>query len=111
MEIAKIAYKALTAAEAKADALIKFNLDYAKWVAGAPAGQEVQYAFVHAATSGYVRNKVTDTGAGGQQRLRRHGAVRLLALRRYPLEGAGGAERADHDPGDGADARRAGRRG
>ncbi|MGJ5204583.1 S1/P1 nuclease [Bradyrhizobium sp. HKCCYLR20261] len=51
MQIAYLAYKKLTpAARDRADVLLKLNPDYASWIAGAPAGQEKLYAFVHAAT-------------------------------------------------------------
>ena len=51
MQIAYLAYKRLApAAKDRADALLKLNPDYPNWVAGAPAGMEKLYAFVHAAT-------------------------------------------------------------
>jgi hypothetical protein len=51
MQIAYLAYKRLApAAKDRADALLKLNPDYANWIAGAPAGMEKLYAFVHAST-------------------------------------------------------------
>jgi S1/P1 Nuclease len=52
MQIAYLAYKRLDpAVKEKADALLRFNPDYAKWTAGAPdAATAKLYAFVHAAT-------------------------------------------------------------
>jgi hypothetical protein len=73
MQIAYIAYTKLTpAVKDRADALLKLNPDYATWIAGAPAGMESEYAFVHAATwaddiklkPNYHYGKVTDADAG-----------------------------------------------
>jgi hypothetical protein len=51
MQIAYVAYKRLNpTTRDRADVLLKLNPDYANWTAGAPAGQEKLYAFVHAAT-------------------------------------------------------------
>ncbi|MFG1377343.1 S1/P1 nuclease [Xanthobacter autotrophicus ATCC 700551] len=51
MQIAAIAYDQLTpTARAKADALIRLNPQYASWVAGVPAGDAAQVAFVRAST-------------------------------------------------------------
>jgi S1/P1 Nuclease len=51
MQIAYVAYKRLNPTVGdRADVLLKLNPDYANWTAGAPAGQEKLYAFVHAAT-------------------------------------------------------------
>ncbi|MDU3133794.1 MAG: S1/P1 nuclease, partial [Bradyrhizobium sp.] len=72
MQIAYVAYKKLTpAARDRADALLKLNPDYSSWIAGAPAGQEKLYAFVHAATwpddikmkTDYYDDQVTDSTA------------------------------------------------
>ncbi|CCD94000.1 conserved exported hypothetical protein [Bradyrhizobium sp. ORS 375] len=72
MQIAYLAYKKLSpAARDRADALLKLNPDYASWIAGAPAGQEKLYAFVHAATwpddikmkPDYYDDQVTDSTA------------------------------------------------
>jgi len=73
MQIAYIAYTKLTpAVKDRADALLKLNPDYATWIAGAPAGMESEYAFVHGATwaddiklkPNYHYGKVTDADAG-----------------------------------------------
>lgn len=73
MQIAYLAYSKLTpAVKDRADALLKRNPDYATWTAGAPAGMEKVYAFVHAATwaddikekPNYLNGKVTDANAG-----------------------------------------------
>ncbi|MBR1201846.1 MULTISPECIES: S1/P1 nuclease [unclassified Bradyrhizobium] len=51
MQIAYLAYKQLDpVVKEHADALLRINPDYANWIAGAPAGAEKLYAFVHAAT-------------------------------------------------------------
>jgi S1/P1 Nuclease len=50
MQIAAVAYERLTPdVRAKADALIRLNPEYANWVAGYPARNAAQYAFVRAA--------------------------------------------------------------
>lgn len=73
MQIAYLAYKQLDpAVKDRADALLKLNPDYSFWTAGAPAGMERTYAFVHAATwaddikekPNYLNGKVTDADAG-----------------------------------------------
>ncbi|OKO83568.1 S1/P1 nuclease [Bradyrhizobium sp. NAS96.2] len=72
MQIAYLAYKQLDpVVKERADALLKLNPDYAVWTAGAPAGAEKEYAFVHAATwaddiktkEDYYDDQVTDTTA------------------------------------------------
>jgi hypothetical protein len=72
MQIAYVAYKKLTpAVRERADVLLRLNPDYPSWTAGAPAGQEKLYAFVHAATwpddiktkPDYYDDQVTDSTA------------------------------------------------
>ena len=72
MQIAYVAYKKLNpAVRERADVLLRLNPDYAHWTAGAPAGQEKLYAFVHAATwaddiktkPDYYDDQVTDSTA------------------------------------------------
>jgi hypothetical protein len=51
MQIAAVAYGQLTpAARAKVDALIRLSPEYSNWVAGAPAENAAQYAFIRAST-------------------------------------------------------------
>ncbi|MBR0966987.1 S1/P1 nuclease [Bradyrhizobium diazoefficiens] len=73
MQIAYIAYNKLTpAVKDRVDTLLKLNPDYGQWTAGAPAGIEKTYAFVHAATwaddikekPNYHNGDVTDADAG-----------------------------------------------
>src|SRR3569832_1551573 len=72
MQIAYLAYNHLTpAVKDRADALLKLNPDYPNWIAGAPAGKEKLYAFVHAATwaddvktkADYYEDQPTDSTA------------------------------------------------
>jgi hypothetical protein len=72
MQIAYLAYNRLTpAVKDRADALLRLNPDYATWTAGAPAGMERKYAFVHAATwaddiktkPDYYDDQITDSTA------------------------------------------------
>jgi S1/P1 Nuclease len=76
MQIAAVAYDQLAPdIRAKADALIKLNPEYDRWVAGVPESLKAQYAFIKAATwaddikgliEGYTNNgdKATNAGAG-----------------------------------------------
>ncbi|WP_168600811.1 S1/P1 nuclease [Rhizobium sp. SG741] len=76
MQIAAVAYDRLTPEiRAKADALIKLNPEYDRWVAGVPESLKAQYAFIKAATwaddikgliEGYTNNgdKATNPQAG-----------------------------------------------
>jgi len=75
MQVAYLAYQRLDpAVKEKADALLKLNPDYSKWVAGAPDAATARlYAFIHAATwaddiknkdYGYTADKVTSPTAG-----------------------------------------------
>jgi hypothetical protein len=75
MQIAYVAYKRLSdPVRDKADALLKFNKDYANWAAGAPDDKTAKmYAFVHAATwaddiktkkYGYTRDAISSPTAG-----------------------------------------------
>ena len=73
MQIAYLAYNRLSpAVKERADALLRLNPDYPIWVAGAPAGKEPIYAFVHAATwaddiktkADYYDDQPTDSTAG-----------------------------------------------
>lgn len=76
MQIAAVAYDRLSPdIRAKADALIRLNPEYDRWVAGVPASLKAHYAFVKAATwaddikglvEGYTNNgdKATNPGAG-----------------------------------------------
>ena len=51
MQIAAVAYQGLdSAVRAKVDSLIELNPNYAIWIAGLPADQRAEAAFVHAAT-------------------------------------------------------------
>jgi hypothetical protein len=72
MQIAYLAYLRLNPAiRERADVLLRFNPDYGFWTAGAPAGKEKLYAFVHAATwpddvktkPDYYDDQVTDSTA------------------------------------------------
>ena len=75
MQIAYLAYKRLSdPVRGKADSLLKLNMDYAKWAAGAADDKTAKmYAFVHAATwaadiktkeYGCTRDAVTSPTAG-----------------------------------------------
>jgi hypothetical protein len=75
MQIAYVAYRHLDASvRDKVDALLKLNVDYPKWTAGAPDEKTAKlYAFVHAATwaddiktkdYGYARDNVNSATAG-----------------------------------------------
>jgi hypothetical protein len=76
MQIAAFAYDRLSPeVREKADALIKLNPEYPRWIAGVPESLKAQYAFIKAATwaddikglvEGYTNNgdKATNPGAG-----------------------------------------------
>ena len=78
MQIAYVAYKHLEpSVRDKADALLRLNPDYAKWIAGIPDDTTARlFAFLHAATwaddiktaeYGYTRQPVTSSTASQRE--------------------------------------------